>query len=294
VPDMTRRIFLARVGALAAAVPLATPALAACSTTNETTTGAEGGLAAIKKKGVARLAVANEPPYTLIEADGTLTGAAPEVARAVLKRLDIDVEGVVTPYESMIPGLQAHRWDIITAGLFMKKSRCAEVLYSDPDVVSTESFLVEKGNPRGLTSFADVKKQPDLKLVVLSGGFEEGLAKQAGIPGSQLVSIPEGRAAIDILKAGRAEAFALPTLSLQDLIKDGLSGWEITPPLKDAPTTGAGAAFRKSDRDFRDAYNEKFREIKDSGEFAKILEPWGFSAEAAMSVTTEELCQTEG
>lgn len=292
--DVSRRAFLVRAAGLAAGLPLAVPVLAACSRTAGPAGTASSGLEAIQQRGVARLAIANEPPYTLVKADGTISGAAPEVARAVLRKLDIDVEGVVTPYESMIPGLQARRWDIITAGLFMKRSRCEQVLYSDPDVVSTESFLVPEGNPRSLGAFADVKAQPDLKLVVLSGGYEEGLAKQAGIPTSQLLAVPDARAAMEMLQAGRAEALALPTLSLNQLTEKGAEGFEVTEPLRDVPPTGAGAAFRKEDRDFRDAYNEKFRELKASGEFAKILEPWGFSAEAAESVTTEELCANEG
>ena len=55
---------------------------------------------------------------------------------------------MVTPYASMIPGLNANRWDAITAGLFMKQSRCGQVSYSEPVIVSTESFAVPKGTPR--------------------------------------------------------------------------------------------------------------------------------------------------
>ena len=35
------------------------------------------------------MAVANEPPYSDIKADGYVSGAAPDVARAVLKKLGV-------------------------------------------------------------------------------------------------------------------------------------------------------------------------------------------------------------
>ena len=78
-----------------------------------------------KTQGFIRVGIANEPPYTQVDADGTVTGCEPDVLRAVCKRLGIDeVQGIITPYESMIPGLNANRWDVIAAGLFMKESRC--------------------------------------------------------------------------------------------------------------------------------------------------------------------------
>ncbi|MQA94916.1 MAG: ectoine/hydroxyectoine ABC transporter substrate-binding protein EhuB [Streptosporangiales bacterium] len=290
--ELDRRGFLARAGGLSLAVPLL--GVAACSRT-EGGTAAVSTLEQVKKNGVARLAIANEPPYTKIKTDGSVTGASPEVARAVLKRLGVpQVEGIVTPYDAMIPGLLARRWDLITAGLFMKKSRCAEVLYSDPDVVSSESLLVPKGNPKNLLKYGDIKADKSISLIVLNGGYEDGLAKQAGIPGDQLVRVKDARDAIDALKAERGHAFALPTLSLNDLVGKDDPQFDITEPIPDIRPTGAGAAFHKQDTTFRDAYNKAFREIKKSGEFAEILKPWGFSAEDAQRYTADQLCQNEG
>jgi len=39
-----------------------------------------------------------------------------------------------------------------------------------------------------------------------------------------------------------------------------------------------------------DAYDVELAKMKASGEFAKIIEPYGFSAAAAMSTTREKLC----
>ena len=69
-----------------------------------------------RKRRYLRVAIANEPPYTKVNPDGTVTGAEPDVFGAVCKRLGIpDIQGVITPYASMIPGLNANRWDAITA-----------------------------------------------------------------------------------------------------------------------------------------------------------------------------------
>jgi polar amino acid transport system substrate-binding protein len=291
---LSRRTLLRGVGA-AAAVPLA-GWLSGCSRTAIPGSSGAGQdlLGSAKKQGYLRVAIANEPPYTKVNTDGTVTGAEPDVLRAVCKRLGIgDVQGVITPYGSMIPGLKANRWDVIAAGLFMKQSRCAEVKYSEPVIVSTESFAVKSGNSKNITTVAGVLANPQLKIAILPGGFEEGILKTAKVPDAQMVKVDDGRSGIEALRAGRADAFFLPTLSLNAL-RSNSTDFDVTPSVNDAPRTGSGAAFRTNDKAFVDAYNKELAAFKDTPEFASILEKWGFDAAAAKSVTSAELCKNPG
>lgn len=290
--EMTRRSLLGGLGAVT--VVLST---AGCSSTNpdDPTTGSESGdlLERAREEGVLKVAIGNEPPYTKMEGD-TVTGAEPDVLRAVAKRLGIDeLEGITTAYESMIPGLQAGRWDVIAAGLFMKQSRCTEVAYSEPVIVSTESFAVPLGNPKNITTVQDILDNPDLRIGVLPGAFEEGILESAGVPKDQWVSVPDGRGGISAVQAGRADAFFLPTLSLEALAEDD-SGFEITDVVADAPKTGSGAAFRKDATTMVEAYNKELEAFKQTDEFTQIMTKWGFDPEAPKTVTTEELCANDG
>ena len=80
----------------------------------------ETTLERVQREGVVRVGFANENPYAYAELDGTLTGEAVEVARTVFERLGIpEMEGVLTEFGSLIPGLQAGRFDVITAGMYM-------------------------------------------------------------------------------------------------------------------------------------------------------------------------------
>lgn len=293
---LTRRTLLRGLGAAALVVP-AGAVLAGCSSveTPGSTEGAADLLSTAREQGFIRVAIANEPPYTQVNPDGTVTGAEPDVFRAVCAMLDIpEIQGTVTPYESMIPGLNANRWDAITAGLFMKESRCAEVAYTEPVIVSTESFAVPAGNPQGLMTIDDVLAAGDVTVAILPGSFEEGILTTAGVPDGQLIRVDDGRSGVEAVAAGRAAAFLLPTLSLEALQGDGASGFDITEPLEDAPATGSGAAVRMADTSFLDAYNEQLTAFKDTAEFEEILDMWGFDAEAARSVTAEELCANPG
>lgn len=294
--EISRRTLVRSLGAASLAVPLGAW-LAGCSRVEAP--GSAGAtatdlLALGKKQGYLRVAIANEPPYTKVNPDGTVTGAEPDVFRAVCKRLGIpDIQGVVTPYASMIPGLEADRWDAITAGLFMKQSRCGQVAYSEPVIVSTESFAVAKSNPKKILKVADVLANQDLRIAVLPGGFEEGILKTAKVPASQQVKVNDGRSGVEALKAGRADAFFLPTLSLESLQQADKS-FEVTAPVEDAPRTGSGAAFRKTDGAFLKAYNAELAAFKGTPEFDSLMRKWGFDADAARNTTSAELCKNEG
>lgn len=275
--------------------------LAGCTTTapgggggGGATEGAGKTVEQAQKDGYLRVAIANEPPYTQVNADGTVTGAEPDILRAVLKTMDVpEIEGVTTPYESMIPGLNAGRWDVVAAGLFMKQSRCDAVAYSEPVIVSTESFGVPVGNPKDITTVQDILDNPDLKIAVLTGGFEEGILKTAEVPANQQVLVKDARSGMEAVTANRADAFLLPTLSLNDLVESDKS-IEVTEPIEDAPKTGSGAAFRKEDTELRDEYNKALAEFKKTDEFSEILTKWGFDPDAVEGVTAEELCKNEG
>ncbi|CAN7742077.1 ectoine/hydroxyectoine ABC transporter substrate-binding protein EhuB [Ensifer adhaerens] len=249
----------------------------------------------LKEQGFARIAIANEPPFTAVGADGKVSGAAPDVAREIFKRLGVaDVVASISEYGAMIPGLQAGRHDAITAGLFMKPERCAAVAYSEPVLCDAEAFALKKGNPLKLMSYKDIADNPDVKIGAPGGGTEEKLALEAGVPRDRVIVVPDGQSGLKMLQDGRIDVYSLPVLSINDLMsKANDPNLEVVAPVEGAPVYCDGAAFKKGDEALRDAFDVELAKLKESGEFAKIIEPYGFSAKAAMSTTREKLCAAQ-
>lgn len=256
---------------------------------------ADDKLEQLKAQGFARVAIANEPPYTSVTADGKVSGAAPDVAREIFKRLGVpDIAASISEYGAMIPGLQAGRFDAITAGLFMKPQRCAAVAYSEPILCDAEALLVKKGNPKGFKSYADIAKDPTATIGAPGGGTEEKLALEAGVPRERVIVVPDGQSGVKMLQDGRIDAYSLPVLSINDLVKKANDpNLATVAPVQGAPVYCDGAAFKKSDTKLRDAFDVELAKMKKSGEFAKIIEPYGFSAAAAMSTTRDKLCSQQ-
>ena len=246
----------------------------------------------LKAQGFARIAIANEPPFTAVAADGSVSGAAPDVAREVFKRLGVpEVVASISEYGAMIPGLQARRHDVITAGLFMKPERCAAVAYSEPVLCDAEALLLPKGNPKGFKSYADIAADQSAKIGAPGGGTEEKLALEAGVPRDRVIVVPDGQSGVKMLQDGRIDAYSLPILSIVDLMaKAEDPNLEMLAPVVGAPVYCDGAAFNKDDTALRDAFDVELAKMKESGEFAAIIEPYGFSAAAAISTSRAEQC----
>nr|WP_157069884.1 ectoine/hydroxyectoine ABC transporter substrate-binding protein EhuB [Aureimonas frigidaquae] len=253
---------------------------------------ADEALDALKAQGFARIAIANEPPFTAVNPDGSVSGAGPDVARAVFKRLGVDdVVASISEYGAMIPGLQARRFDAVTAGLFMKPERCAAVAYSQPILCDAEAFLLKAGNPLKLKSYKDIADNPQARIGAPGGGTEERLALEAGVPRERVIVVPDAQSGLTMVQQGRIDVYSLPVLSINALYKQsGDTALEVVAPVEGAPVYCDGAAFRRDQTALRDAFDTELAALKASGEFAAIIEPYGFSADAAINANRDALC----
>jgi polar amino acid transport system substrate-binding protein len=252
---------------------------------------AEDTLDQAKQQGFIRIAIGNEPPFTAIKPDGSVSGASPDMARVVFKQMGIpDVAASVSEMGAMIAGLQAHRFDAVTAGLFMKPERCAAVSFSQPMLCDTVAFVVKKGNPLNLHNFKDIANNPKVRMSTVGGSVQERLAIEAGVPRDRIVLQPDPEAGVKMLQDDRADVDAMTVLAIADLMKKANDpNVEMVAPVG-APIYCDGVAFRKQDTALRDAFDTVLAQMKASGEFAKIIEPYGFSAATAMATSREKLC----
>ena len=111
---------------------------------------AQSTLEQARADGYIRVGFANEAPYGFATPDGKLTGESPEVVKAVLKKIGIDeVDGVLTEFGSLIPGLQAGRFDIIAAGMFITPSAASRSSSPSRPMASARRSWCPRAIPRG-------------------------------------------------------------------------------------------------------------------------------------------------
>lgn len=265
-----------------------------------TTPAKETTFERVKREGVVRVGFANENPYAYAKPDGTLSGEAVEVARVIFQRLGIPkMEGVLTEFGSLIPGLKANRFDVITAGMYIKPERCEQVLFADPEYKIGEALIVKAGNPFNLHSYEDIAANPEVRIGTGAGYFEYEYLLAVGVSENQIITFPDDPSGIAGLQAGQIDAWTGTAPTLQKLIETtGDPNLELADPFVDPVIEGktvvsyGGAAFRKEDKDFRDAFNAELKKLKDSGELLEIISQFeGFGPHALPGdVTAEDIC----
>jgi len=295
---INRRTFIQRMTLAAAGVVMTPSVLAGCG--GSTSTSSENLLDQLRKAGVIRIGFANEAPYGYADSSGKLTGEAPTVAGAIMKKLGVpSLQGVLTEFGALIPGLMANRFDMIAAGMFITPQRCNAILFSNPDYVAAEALAVKAGNPHNLTDYQSVANS---RVVVgaESGAVEGPWLQQSGVPSSRIQHFPDGPTGIQALASGRVDAFALTAISLEYLIKTGgYRNLEVTPPF--IPVIGGqkklaagGYGFRKSEASLVTQFNKQLAAMQQSGELLKLVGPFGFTGATvtgAYSVTAAQVCK---
>jgi polar amino acid transport system substrate-binding protein len=255
----------------------------------------------IQKQGVVRIGYANEAPYAFVdEKTGRLTGEAPEIARVVLRQMGVErVEGVLTEFGSLIPGLKAKRFDIIAAGMYILPKRCREIAFSNPTYRIGEAFLVKAGNPLNLHSYEDLLARPDARVGVVAGAVELAYAHATGIPDERIAVLPDGPSAVAAVQAGRIDAYAGTALTIQDMLNKAGDGSverakPFTDPVIEGETVIGYGAFgiRKSDKALLEAFNKHLEAFIGSGPHRALVRPFGFTdAELPGDTTAEHLCR---
>jgi polar amino acid transport system substrate-binding protein len=247
----------------------------------------------IKSAGSVSIAIGNEPPYAALDESGNVEGVLVDIIQASFASIGVnDVEPVVVDWGAMIPGLQANRYDMIAAGLYINPKRCKAIAFSEPDICGAAGLLVAKGNPHGLSSVADVAANTDVKVSSCPGCGEYDVMTEAGVDPSRIVNNPNLIDAFSLISTGRVDAEMGQLASLRAIMSKvpNADDFEIVGPLPDAGIECSGMGFRMADNDLRDAYNAGLKKIQESGEFDRILASYEFLPELTYQTSSKKLC----
>ncbi|WP_399029551.1 ectoine/hydroxyectoine ABC transporter substrate-binding protein EhuB [Streptomyces sp. 15-116A] len=293
-PAISRRLMLTGTAALAATG--AVGAASGCSRVATADTG-DGGqlLQQLRARGTVRLGIAGEQPYGYIGKDGEITGSAPAIATRIFKRLGVErVEPFPTEFGSLIFGLNSLQFDVVAAGMYINPERCEQVLFADPEYQMKDAFIVPAGNPKNLRSYADIART-GARMATGIGYAEIDYAKEAGV--KKIDTLPDQLAGLLAVEQGRVDVFAGTAVTVRNVVEQTGSTKveatdEVTPYVDGKPVVDVGGfAFRKPERNLRDAFNRELHKMKRSGELLDIMRPFGFTKDQMTSLTAEEKCR---
>lgn len=244
------------------------------------------------------IGIAGEVPYSFLNDSGDPEGATVALAERIFgEEMGYEVEADLVDWDNLIPGLQAERFDAISAGMSITPDRCSEAAFAEPEIMYTTALVVAEGNPYDVHTIDDVQAArdagEDITLAVLTAGIEANYSTEMGLEYMGVGSADEG---IEMVEGGRADAFAMTAISLNQMAADN-PNVEVTEgfvqEIDGVKQYGAGSTvFRLDDEETLDEYNTHLAELKESGELLDILSEHGFTeAEIPpLEMTAADLC----
>jgi polar amino acid transport system substrate-binding protein len=285
MPTTTHRFTLRRaLITLLGATALLTTGIASAQTTLEK----------LREQGYIRVGFANEAPFSFATPSGQLTGESPTVFRHIMKQLGVnEVDGVLTEWGALIPGLRAGRFDAIVASMYITPQRCQQIIFANPTYGIGEALVVKAGNPDGIQTYEDAVKK-DAKIAFVAGTAEIEHGRMAGMTRAQQVIVPDFAAAVANVKSGRTAAAAFTALTAQDLAGKDSAIERATPftfEHEGKTYRGEGSfGFRPQDTALRDAVNAELAKFIGTPEHLTMVKEFGFDDTNLPEKTADAHC----
>jgi polar amino acid transport system substrate-binding protein len=241
-----------------------------------------------------RIGYAVEAPYAFLTPEGEPTGESLEIARRIAAQLGIRrVEWILTTFDSLIPGLESKRFDLVAAGMFVTPERAKVVAFSRPTFHVEQALLVRRGNPRNLHSYADAVRHEDIKIAVIAGAIEESILARLRVPRDRLVVLPDALTGQTAVAAGIVDGLALSSPTIRWMAANGeLGETEMAVPFRqpnvaEAKHLGYGAfAFRPQNRRLLAAWNAALARFVGSAEHLQLVGRFGFTRQEVADLPT--------
>jgi len=199
--------------------------------------------------------------------NGKLAGFDVEIGEALAKKMGMKPVAVTNPWETLIQGLQAKKFDAILASMTVTDERKKSVNFTDRYYRSGAQIFVAKDN-QSIQSVADLKGK---KIGVVKASTYKELALQ-NTDKKNVIEYDSDITALMDLPTGRLDAVITDQMVGLPIIKDGsIKIKDVGEPLSH---DDQAIAVRKEDKQLLDKLNKALAEIIKDGTYEKISNKW--------------------
>ncbi|MBJ3783484.1 amino acid ABC transporter substrate-binding protein [Devosia sediminis] len=228
---------------------------------------AQTALDQVKTAGVLKIGTEGTyAPFTFHDDTGALVGFDVEIGRAIAEHIGVEAEFVEGPWDGLIAGIDANRYDVVINQVGINEERQAKYDFSEPYIASKAALIVAEANA-DITSFEGLAGKKSAQTLTSNFG------KLAEEYGAELVGTDGFDQSIALVIQGRADA----------TINDSLSFFDFKTQQPDAPVKVvataedadfSGVILAKGKPELLAAINEALEAIKADGTYAAISEKY--------------------
>ncbi|MFT4067646.1 substrate-binding periplasmic protein [Paraburkholderia sp.] len=238
---------------------------------------ADGGtLSRVQQAKKVIICTSNDVPYAYRDPKTQqVTGTDIDMDRAILGKMGVtSIDIFEVPISGIISALNTGRCDMISDNIAITVKRSEQVSFSTPMYKAGQALIVPKGNPANIHSERDFHRHTvGSYLGTIQLDWLNSLAqKDPSIQVKPYKNIPEILAE---LRAGRLDAGAFDDMVAADALRtDPTLPIQILDYKMPIGDYAVGAAFRKDDVAFRQAFDEANRQFQLDGGLTKVLAQW--------------------
>lgn len=236
----------------------------------------------MERGGSLRVGFALEAPYAFYDAQGRVTGEAPEIFRLMANRLGIErIDWVRMDFANLLPELQLGRIDAIAAGMFITPERQRQAAFTRPTATVRPALIVRQGEtalplkPR----LADLEPRASVRWITVHGAAENGLLFQAGVAPERINTVPQAQRGLRAVAESSADAFAISAVTAWHLVSHHPQSALEVRTLSDGPVGLPAFAFRIDDGPLRDAMNQALHTYLGSDDHKALVQRFGFTSD---------------
>jgi polar amino acid transport system substrate-binding protein len=224
-------------------------------------------------------------PQQYFGEDGkTPLGFSVDLAKALGAVVGLPVQFTNGRFDSIIPGLEAGRFDMAIAAMSATAERGAKVhflLYQNTDA----RLLVRGGNPAKIQSLADLcgRKVASLKGSLYNQVIDAVSAKckENGKPAVDLSTYDSSDSVVQALISGRADASYRDSAPIAVAAKASEGKLQVVGP--EYPDTTYGVAFAKDNLALAKSMTAAMQALIADGTYKAILDKWNLGSRAVKS-----------
>lgn len=246
---------------------------------------ADDTLAEVKKRGVLSTATEMQFPPFDISDNGTYKGVDRELIDAVAKEMGVKASYLDLPWTSVLPGLEAKKFDLCIAPVTITKERMKHYAFTVP-IADATAALMKRANDKSIMKPEDIAGkavggQKGTSQLAQLKAFAAKLPKPVEIK----EYVDNNQAAAD-LAAGRVDATVNSLPNLAYAAKQRSDTFAVVLPPFGEPTYFSWVG-RLEDKSLIDAINAAIVKLDEDGTMASIQKEW-FGQAVALPKTVPE------
>jgi polar amino acid transport system substrate-binding protein len=201
-----------------------------------------------------------------------------ELITEIAKKMGLQAKIVSTPFTTIIDDLAAKRFDVVISAVNITPERQEKADFI-PYLKAGESLLVQKGNPKHITSTEDLC---GLAVGVQKGTVEQGVLQSSSDncleqekPEIKIIALDDQAAVVQLLTTKGAVATYQDSPVTNYYVKQKPDQLEVAGSVFGEDTEGI--AVRKGDSEMLKAIQTAYNQLKTAGIYHQLIVKWGIA-----------------